>query len=742
MSGPNLVNQYPITSLPRVNDVELSRKLVVSPIISHDTSIIDLGISKSMISSHLIKPSPKLLWSYALKPSVVVEAMDVVKSSNKKYYICSLSERRSAQLLLVETENDTTITTTTTTTTGGDGNFNISTSKESKLKLHQKAIGVKFLSVSKIAVVYVDGAVEIINLVENVLSFAGNKIASSSEKEEEVIFNTFISDLEQPLLLIVSKVLRSKKLNYKLISLDLQKPIFEAQMVQRDYQKEKEEEKAAEENFVFAYIEGTLFQYRNFHLESISIANFQTQNTILVSTLIDKQFPVSIRAPAPDRILLGNADMIYLINVKFGALLSKFKSVSSSSNPVADIVYVNQVIPVKGQSQNTSNSVGFYLNLKNKDKNLYLNVIDINVGFNKLNECLGKALEKPKEKKLHNLVELYDDDDDDDDGDGTVNGGHSIEKTNSELDEVYESLKEAQQAGDLHKWESILIPYLKNNKSWQDIKKNGDKQSKKNKVYQYKEFEVENDRVVDVKFIESLFELLFDTNPLSFKNSAFVPEYTLMYLLTNPIYPKLYAKGLIQLLDETKNKTLLRQAINTCLNIPLDDFLQQLLREKDATVIHDLINRVVLEFSTDKITTVLKKVIDGQDHSVDVIELINKLLASKTANNWILIEILISINGLFNWSEDDLKRLNRLVDISLKALEVNAYNLTLVKQIQLKKNQLAQIHNGKKSKNEINSSTSGLGLLSITDQTSLGNKKVDSLVNSKVPLYSIETLDV
>ena len=71
MSKPELYDQYMITTLPRTPDLELSDKVVVSTIKSIDTSIIDIGVSKSTISSHITKPTPKLLWSYSLNPTTI-----------------------------------------------------------------------------------------------------------------------------------------------------------------------------------------------------------------------------------------------------------------------------------------------------------------------------------------------------------------------------------------------------------------------------------------------------------------------------------------------------------------------------------------------------------------------------------------------------------------------------------------------------------------------------------------------
>ena len=246
-----------------------------------------------------------------------------------------------------------------------------------------------------------------------------------------------------------------------------------------------------------------------------------------------------------------------------------------------------------------------YLNLKNKDNNVYLNVIDINVGMNKLSECLGKSLNKQK-PGFHEIPELFNIQD--------------ALPSSDEIQEVYLYLKDAKEAQDLNKWESILIPYLKNKKTWAEIKSLL-RASKKDKVYEFKEFDVDNDRVIDIGFIDSVLQLIFTEDPLAFANEQFVPEYTLMYLLTNPLFPIRFTLGLIELFSVTGNTTLLRQAINTCPNIPCRDLLDQLVNEENKETLLDLINRIIGEFSRKEITNTFKQLIQG--NAVDVVELIS-----------------------------------------------------------------------------------------------------------------------
>lgn len=691
MLSPQLTDQYPILSLPRVNDIPLLQKLVIpqlrltdvsSSTSTFSSSIVDMGVLNSMLASYITKPSPKLIWSYSIKPTVSIVCIDVWQATTKKLYVVGLEERKKSRILVVETENGTT----------EDGNFLISTVNEKELAIGKdKVVAIKFLSESEIAVVCQTGSAHIVKY-GNELTF-GDRYQS----EGNVIYSTFITDLEDLLLLTISETKSS--LTYNLLSVSASKII--------PVQSHQTKPITAE----FAYNSGILYQYHDGVIDSITITNFHILKTVSVTSIVNTDELVSIASPAPDRILLGNANMIYLLNFKFEAIISEFKSVSSSSNPVPDKVYINQVAPVKGSSQSTQVTRGYYVNLKNKDNNVYLNVIDINVGLNKLNECLGKSIEK-KPENFSQIVDLY------------SNNTSSVKASSDELDQVYQSLKQACNAKDVNKWESILIPYLKNHKSWQEIKKS----KPKTKTYQFKEFDVENDRIVDINFINSIFDLIFTTDPLQFNDPEFIPEYTLMYLLTNPIYPKAYTTNLVQLLHNTGNITLLKQAIKTCCNIPLDDLLTQFITTEDTDIFTELINRIVSDFAVTEITTNLKPIIS--QYSTDIIALINKILSTSNTKGWILIEILVDINGLFNWSQENVSRLDQIIDAKLANLAINAYNLTLIDQVQLKKNQL------KKSKD-----VSANGVLTITDQTKL-NKKVESDLNEEIPLYSIERLEI
>ncbi|EGW31206.1 uncharacterized protein SPAPADRAFT_61789 [Spathaspora passalidarum NRRL Y-27907] len=442
--------------------------------------------------------------------------------------------------------------------------------------------------------------------------------------------------------------------------------------------------------------------------------------------------------------------MLHLINFKYSALLASFKSSASSSHPVPDKVFINQVVQVKGNSQNTNFSMAIYLNLRNKNNNVYLNVIDINVGLNKLNECLGKGLTRPK-TELHDLVDLI-----------NLSEIKSNGITKDEVAEVYQYLKEAKEEQDLNKWESVLIPYLKKkktlealrtiiaNKEWEHLPSS--------KVYRFKEFDVDRDHIVDINFVDAVLALIFTTEgaQLSYVNEDFVPEYTLMYLLTNPIFPIKYTTGLLQLFNKSQNFTLLRQAINTCANIPSFDLLTQLVNiNTDKLTLNDLVNRLIGEFSRQEITQCFKSILetnkqatqvetegDEEHQPINLIHIINRMLELKGHNGWFMIEIIIDVAGLFNWTNENINDLNKIITNKIEALTINSYNLTLVNQVVSLTQNKSRASNKKllqtdQPTNQLDS------ILTMSNQNN--NKKLDETaieIAQRIPNYSIETLEI
>ncbi|KAK6458681.1 U3 small nucleolar RNA-associated protein 8 [Scheffersomyces xylosifermentans] len=741
--SPSLTGSYPLSTLPRIPDLKLSEKVIIPTITSHEPNTIDVGISKSIISSYIIKPTPKLIWSYALSPSSIVDCMSVLELSTKKLYIVGVTERKKSKLLLI------------VRTIGGETEESITETVE--LKLEERVKGVEFYQEGKlIVVIYESGSVELIKNEDNKeLLQSGIQLGTTSGKRTrgspKLVFHQFINDIvlnnnvgEENKDFIVLIFHEDSHLVYKMISLNIQNSnIFEINSTKFA---------CSDSNSVkIAYASGYLYQLNlaSQEITSLPVLSFKPEHTISVQALLDGKSnidEISFLAPSIDRLLLSVGNKIHLINFKFSCLLDTFESRSSSSSATnPDNVLVSQVVRVKGTGKATK-SLAVYLYLKKKDNNVYLNVINIDVGLNTLNECLGKSINKSNEDKLLGLVDL-----------ANPNFESEVKNLAKQLKEVYNSLEEAKNLKDVNKWERVLIPYLKN-ESWDSIKKSLKGKKKTNdKVHKFKEFEVENDRAVDVNFISKVLHLIFELNDskqVVFVDPEFVPEHTLIYLLTNPIFPVEFTRGLLKLFNESNLVTLLRQAIITCPNLTIHELLLQLVSaENDEDIFQDLINRLIGEFSIVDINRQFKELLQNEKSYFNLNDLLNRLLQVKSNNkSWYLIEIIIDVGGLFNWPSDTVDKLNELIESKVNALIGNSYNLTLTNQVLLLNEPIAK--KKKKSKKTVSKSNAG-DIISnnaqqqsqldsiLTVNSASKNKHLDDSsieISKKFPTYSVDRL--
>lgn len=738
-SRPSFEDLYPLLTLPRIPDLGLADKVVIPPITSIDSTIIDLGISKSIISSYIIKPTPKLIWSFALSPTSVVDCMDVINQDSTKLYVVGITERKKHKLLLIEKKEATEQVAEDVQDALEEGQSGVTSID---LKLDAKVKSVKFYNNGhSIVVLYENGNVELVKHEDHTLTKSSIKYTHTTKKSsaQRLIFSHYINDLEvnpdgseKDLLLLV---FGSKgQVIYKLISLN-----FNTAFLEINSSTVNTKDIAA-----IAYNSGYLYQLNltTKTITSISIVNFSNVKSISVDSLIDGESEISLLAPSVDRLLLSVNNKIHLINFKFASLLDTFESFSNS---MPNKVLISQAVKVPATTAKNSNSMVCFLNLKNKENNVDLNVININLGTNKLSECLNKSIEKPKESSFQGLINVIEE-----------NFETESKKSSKELHEIYTTLTDLSKANDVNKWERILIPYLKN-ETWSSISKSITKPIKTNqKVYQFREFDVENDRIVDIKFIKQVLLLIFkvEDDQVKFISEEFVPEFTIIYLLTNPIFPVELTNGLLKLFNDTNQITLLRQAIITCPNIQVSELLIQLVHEtsnNDNQIFEDLINRLINEFSGGEITKKLKQLIEQRNKSnisaINLESLMSRLLTIKNNNNsWYFLELVIDVGGLFNWSLDTVDKLNQLVESKVNALIENSYNLTLTNQALLINQPLSKkkAKKVKKVDSDIITNNQQVQLDSILSIKNNSDRKMvdDSsmVISKKIPSYSLEKL--
>lgn len=709
---PALADPYPLFSLPRVPDLGLAAKLVVPSISSTDESYIDVGISKSLICSYILKPTPKLVWLHPLSPSTIVDSMDVTEVNDTKIYAIGLSDRRKHKLLII-----------TRPLAGEEEPFLL------EVKVEHKIAAVKFAEDGKhIYVVHSNGLLHLYNLHDGELehkeisSLSGSLLANP--EKDALLFHAFITDEDakktkkRHFLLTVERNSSTATTAYKMISLELEKT-FEV----------KRDDEASNSNLLLEYQGGFLYRFDIEKKEISSIPVFSTglspAKTVSVKALFENDEATdlySFKIPSLDRLVIARNNRIHLYNFKFEALLDTYET--------SDQVYLNRTVCVRGSTPANSSTFVVYTAWNQKLNETSLSLVNVNVGQNKLNECLGKSLNKGHQSAvIRGIPDVL-----------KENFGVQEQSDASFLADVYAQLKGFTEEGNMKEWNNLFLSVLRNKT---ELKRSE------------KPFNVDTDRSVDVSFINAVLALVFtvEDEKIAFKNPKFIPDRSLIYLLTHPLYPYEYTRGLLTLLNTYEKARLLRQAIISCLTISMKELLSQLISLSDVEdvsdysleILTDIVFRLVHEYSVPEITSHLRRMVtDETEASAAKLESILKVLLQIDNNDsWALVQSVIDIGGLFNWSIETIDMLNARIDSKVEALMANNYNLTLTNQALLN-NPLAPI---KKRHDIVDAREEQQMQLSLMLKLNSGSrkkgKKTESggiQISKKIPSYSIEKL--
>lgn len=721
-----LGESYSLTELPRIPDLSLPERVVVSESqnakLYLSTETIDVGISKLIISSYILKPTPKLCWSYPLSPSTVVDSMDVKDS----LYLVALTERKKSKLLLIQRTNDESVIT-------------------AEIKLSARAVGVKFSSSNNAYVLLTTGSLEFysLDLGETLAIEKVPELPSLTEmgtKSGKVVFHKFISDHnlqhKQDLFFYICKS-GNTKLTYRLIALDGAKT-FEIFLTSISIPKS--------ENLLFAYNDGVVYKFdqKSKIISSSSlmkpqeiIKSFSLEN--IIGTTTSKSL-FSLHSPSPERLLLSHNSLVFVINFKFESLLGEHTNNSHNQ------VYVSFTLPVAGDSAETRNSFALYLNFEAKTKTCKLKLIQVDMGLNLLSESLGKSVHPATTDSQWNGFPVIESDD--------------LEAANAEivktLEKVYKALVKDKSEKNTSAFNKHVIEFLKGSPV------------EKKKSYKFSPL---TDRVVDAKFIESILEMIFEIDEVKsvqIIDEGFLPVTTLSYLLTHPLYPASFGKGLLILLSKLNQPELLRQAIDFCVGLSIEELTGELINLVELTDEMDLeemdeaqlivsflkatIDRLIKEYSVGLITSKLQQLLNLEYETANkkLDRMLNVLININSNQSWTLLQAVIDVGGLFNWSLPTINKLSAVIDSKVEALAQNSYNLTLTSQAVLGL-QNAGKKGAKKSVppkvvdniHEINNQRLQLdAILTISNNTT--NKKLiedDGIeLAKKIPTYSREKL--
>lgn len=682
MSTPSLSDAYSVATLPRITDVPLESKVTLPTITSTDTSIIDVGVSKSIISSYLLKPTPKLIWSYPLSPSTIVDCMDVcVKADGEdKIYAIGLTERKNNKLLVIDKV--------------GNGNKIEQINSKTEIKVGGKITNLKIIN-GYIYVIYEKGSIELYKINQEEVE----KIEFENEFNhfDKVEYSKFINEKE---LLVITK--KNTTYHYKIFQLEMKQT---KEIINQSI-------KETNSKLIFGIYSNTLYKLSNETISSVSTTNFKkVLKSMNISNIITKDCKISMHTPSLERILLSIDKSIYLVNFKFESLLAQQTNQGES--------LINQVIHTKGDSINTRNTFAIFSENNERLNNTDLKILQVNVGVNKLNECLGKKIDKAEEVELQGIPNLLSQD---------------LEKEDKEqikqMNKVYQSLEKLSKKADLAKFDNSLLEFFKNGHA--------------GNVY-----DEETDLVIDENFINQVVKLIFklDNNQLCFQNNQFIPEASLRYLLSHPCYPYEYTIGILKLFKDFKQESLLANLIKESTSIKLEELLKQLVYEsidENFAVLQIILTRIIEEYSIIEITSILKKIL-GQFNKIEI-DLINSLIKLNSFESLQLIQVIIDIGGLFNWNTNIIESLTEFINDKIESLIENSFNLTLTNQAILQTT--SQTKKSKKKNldniisNDLHQQQQLDSILTITNNSSkkihLGEDGIE--ISKKVPKYSIEKL--
>lgn len=645
LAPPALGESYSLTELPRIPGLPLTDRVVVpesqreKDMLATDT--IDLGISKLIVLSYVLKPTPKLVWLHPLSPNTSVDAMDV----RYGLYAIATTERRKSKLQLIQrTDNETVVAQGAT--------------------LPSAAASVRFAAGNSIYVLLKTGELLLARYDADKQTVSAPQSILESSARNTVVFHTYITGHsfkhKNDLLFYVS--FRGDEFAYQLIALDEDRSfeIYHRSSPCSSYKDTR----------VFAYSDGTVYSLlcTTCVLSSSSLMQpQQTIKTLSLTDLIGEPAPASFAmiAVAPERLLVSHRSLVYLVNFKFGSLLSEHTNNSGNS------VHMCFALPVAGDSAQTRNSFALYLNLEEKSNICKLKLIQVDVGLNLLIESIGKSLAPPKQQSWAGLPHLDE---------------NNLVKANStganKLRKVFNALTTAKENGSGDAFDSKLITFLRT----------GEKESAS---LRYSSL----DRVVDDAFIALVLSLIFqfdETKSLQVIDESFLPEKSLAYLLTHPLFPAEYTSGLLMLLSALEQPELLKLAILRCPSLTVDELVTEFMNLTEVSeeveeegqgeyvmeFLRATIDRMVRDFSMAQITSHLLEALNSEYEgaSKKLERMLNVLINVNSNNSWTLVQAVIDVGGLFNWNVPTISALSDVIDAKVDALMQNSYNLTLTNQ--------------------------------------------------------------
>lgn len=648
---------FVVTNLPRLPPKEDVFQLCrTAHVRDAATNSFDLAISGSFLGTFISKPSPKMIWSHSISPQTAVECLDSFETAEgAKSFAIALFERNKSKLKFIAygaaapSQGEDTESSVVDEERMGD-TASLPLLKEKLIPLKAKVINVRFCANTNF--IYTlnergDIAVWKFSLdednVDPVLELKNDAVSAP-----KILFNAFVkpevlkldskSSKVEALLLTVEGTSSGPRVRIFSLKTTEILEIFATDIKMKP---------SPDLQFTFDPA-GSLavLNPRTQRISSVLLPSGSISHTDLAEVF--KSEPtgakMSIMAVSSNRLLVSKGSTLSLVDVKFNAILSILDLYPRSKEPGSlkspkTLTILNA--PVVG-GNSIKSKVSFALVILKSERENYAQIqhVSVDTGLGKLSDALGKAI--PSQAPTFVPFTQFMDEDN-----GAAVSSRMARKTD-ELAKAYADFEAIKAKGDVAALEKAVVAFLKCT-------------SPKN-INEFTVYEHESDRIVDPRFFKLVTRLLFDTNEGALALGENVPEMGIIYLLTHPLFPIEYTPGMLRVLEESPR--LLRQAIVTCVNLPLGDLIEQLSVVEDDETFKDIVSRMITEFSTEEITqeTVgLMKRRRSEQNPFDLDRIIARILRLNAGYE--ILNSFIDSNGLvlsLHYS-NDASQLDRLI---------------------------------------------------------------------------------
>ncbi len=723
----SIVDPFMVTGLPRL---PLSGKLAdqckIARILTSTSTSFDIAVNGSYVATFVLKPSPKMIWSHALAPSVKVDAIDSCELENDtntessadggKVYAVGLSDRSKHILKLIRCEN--------LFTTDATGN------KESivDIELDAQAIGIQISNDKQRAIVLdSEGTVKVypINFNEEKKETENLKplfvLKKRGDLNGSVIYYRFVKYADFDLGESSKKLETAEKLETVLIFVEKtssekgKTPILNGHIcafgqksaldVISSTLKLPKEAGSSELEISFDPSGKIVILTNGEHMKlyTYRLPYLELDQTVDLGWLFkdeEVEGEASIIPASTNRMLVAKNGLIALIDTQFKALLTKFDVVDKSKKQGRAALM--QAPVVKGNTLRSRETFALYLVSKGPEAGSVLSQVTVDTGLGKLRDVLGRGLREfrpkftQKSKRFVGLPllvtrsELK----------SKIKEASSLLNRSGEasnkMGRVYEQLKEMKRTKKYKELEQYIVSFLKMDKSadaGRGLQETEDGEKESNEMKGLRVYEAGKDRIVDPKFFRKVTLLLFDrvdNRAIGTKikvqlNENFIPEHALTYLLTHPLFPKDITPRLLNVLSVSPR--LMRQAIVTCPNIPCDDLIEQMSLAEDVDMFKDIVGRLIDDFALDTITEEMIKLSRGESEGsnarIDVDGVIQKVLDSGCGIP--IMNSLIDSNGVtlslhYSKSESELGNLAKRIEKRVDECEQKSRLLSIIDQ--------------------------------------------------------------